>query len=75
MHIKALCYDRSVALSDSQRRGRRPRNPAKGVPPFETLLRALRGRESAVKGKIIFKNRLSRAQGWNNFYFSPCYII
>ena len=101
MYIKALGYDRSVALSDSQRRGRRSaleRNvscetcfdwflffaqgydsglydylslcnytrgaapvtvqwtvtPAKGVPPFESLLRALRGREAAVKGKIIF---------------------
>ena len=40
--------------------GRCPCDPAKGVPPFETLLRALRGRDSAVKGKNDFKSRSSR---------------
>ena len=54
MHIKALGYNRSVALSDDQRSGRRPWNPAKGVPPFGSLLRALRGRDSAVKAQKIF---------------------
>ena len=52
-------------------RGAAPANPAKGVPPFGTLLRALRGRESAVKGKSDFRIRSSREKALDNFDFSP----
>ena len=45
--------------------------PTKGVPPFGTLLRALRGRESAVNGKNIFRIRSSREKALDNFAFSP----
>ena len=52
-------------------RGAAPADPAKGVPPFGTSLRALRGRESAVKGKNNFKIRLSREKAFDNFNISP----
>ena len=68
-------YEILFAIANRICRGAAPADPAKGVPPFGTSLRALRGRESAVKGKNIFRIRLSRAHGYNNLSFSPCYII
>ena len=52
-------------------RGAAPADPAKGVPPFGTLLRALRGQDSAVKGKNNFRIRSSREKTLDNFDFSP----
>ena len=70
-------YDFLHSSSSNDTRGAAPVivqwtvTPTKGVPPFGTLLRALRGRESAVKGKNNFRIRSSREKALDNFDFSP----
>ena len=72
-------YDDSSSCNDT--RGAAPVTvqwtvtPAKGVPPFGTLLRALRSRESAVIGENNFKIRSSREKALDNFDFSPCLSV
>ena len=70
-------YDFLHSSSSNDTRGAAPVTvqwtvtPTKGVPPFGTLLRALRGRESAVNGKNNFRIRSSREQALDKFAFSP----
>ena len=70
-------YDFLHSSSSNDTRGAAPVTvqwtvtPAKGVPPFGTLLRALRSRESAVKGKNNFRIRSSRGKALYNFDVSP----
>ena len=68
-------YEILFAIANRICRGAAPADPAKGVPPFGTSLRDLRGRESAVKGKNNFMLCSSRVYGWSSLNFSPCYII
>ena len=57
--------------------GLRPSNPPhKGAyVPFWNPWKALRGRESAVKGMNYFMLCSSRVHGWSSLIFSPCYIL
>ena len=64
-------YENLFAIANRFCRGAAPADPAKGVPPFGTLLRGLRAQDSAVKEKNNFRIRTSREKALDNFDFSP----
>ena len=63
-HVKqfdlVFVYEILFATANRICRGAAPADPAKGVPPFGTLLRALRGQDSATYDYDCFNNSLSR---------------
>ena len=66
----AFVYKIIFAAANIICRGAAPADPAKGVPPFGTLLRALRGQDSATHGKNNFSDNISRDKGHSGLYFS-----